>query len=183
MPLPCCKTGTAWIPLVPNSGRAGFELLRAVRELLIIVCLLHRDGVHAPMPDRYQREIDELLIHLEGRLRKESLSSKLSRRLRPYTRGLSSTLAAFLRRPPTEQFMIASMVLVLGAFVFGFFAPRLQFYLGILALFCFLLALGLSIAGRRSPGYQKRWRGRPIDYPAGQTIWDHLRVWFRRRGR
>jgi hypothetical protein len=133
------------------------------------------------MADRYEREIDELLGRLEGRLRKEPLSRRIGRRVRPYSHGFQSGIRAFLRRPPSEQFMIAALVMVIASFILGNFAPRIAGYLSVLSILCFVLALGLAIAGRRSPGYQKKWRGKIIDYPTGPSIWTNLRNWFRRR--
>ncbi|MCC7103763.1 MAG: hypothetical protein IT307_01355 [Chloroflexi bacterium] len=133
------------------------------------------------MADRYEREIDELLSRLEGRPRKEPLSRRIGRRVRPYSSGFQSGLRAFLRRPPSEQFMIAALVMVIAAVILGYFAPRIAGYVSALSILCFVVALGLSIAGRRSPGYQKKWRGKIVDYPAGPSIWNSLRKWFRRR--
>lgn len=132
------------------------------------------------MSDRYQREIDDLLRGLDWKPRREPLSRRISRRLRPYTDAARHALIAYLRRPPSEQFMIAAFLLVIMSFVLGYFTP-LAAYLSALAILCFILALGLAVAGRRSPGYQKRWRGRLLDEPRGPTIWRHLRDWFRRR--
>jgi hypothetical protein len=137
------------------------------------------------MSDRYEREIDELLHNLEGRMRREPLSRKFSRRFRPYSAGLQGALGAFLRRPPTEQFMIAAMVLVVLSFLLNIFSlGKWAGYTSILSVVLFVLGLALSLAGRHSPGYQKRWRGRELDYNSyGPSIWDQLRNWLRRRRR
>jgi hypothetical protein len=135
------------------------------------------------MSDRYEREIDELLHRLEGRMRREPLSRKVSRRFGPYSRGLNGAFAAFLRRPPTEQFMIAAMVLVLLSFLLNMFGLGLwAFYASVLSIVLFVLGIALSLAGRHSPGYRKRWRGREIDYdPHGPSMWAQFRNWLRRR--
>ena len=135
------------------------------------------------MSDRYEREIDELLHRLEGRMRAEPLSRKMSRRFRPYSRGLQGALAAFLRRPPTEQFMISAMLLVAVSFVLNMVGLALwAFYASVLSIVLFVLGLALSLAGRHSPGYRKTWRGREVDYgSSGPSIWTHLRNWLRRR--
>jgi hypothetical protein len=139
------------------------------------------------MNQRYEREIDELMNRLEGRMRREPLSRRLSRKFRPYSQGFRSAFAAFLRRPPTEQFMISAMVLVVISFAMGNFLGmgKWAFYVSIVSIIFFVIGLGLSLASRQSPGYQqRRWRGREIDYHAhGPTIWTHLRNWFRRRRR
>jgi hypothetical protein len=138
------------------------------------------------MSQRYEREIDELMHRLQGRMRREPLSRRLSRKLRPYQRGFRSGFAAFLRRPPAEQFMISAMLLVVVSFVMSSFLGlgKWAFYASILSIVFFVIGLALSVAGRQSPGYQKRWRGREVDYHShGPTIWTHLRNWFRRRRR
>jgi len=138
------------------------------------------------MSDRYEREIDELLHRLEGRMRREPLSRRLSRRFRPYSSGLRGAFAAFLRRPPTEQFMIAAMVLVVVSFVLSNFLglSKWGFYASVLSIACFVFGIALSLAGRQSPRYRKKWRGRELDYDSlGPSIWTHLRNWLRRRGR
>lgn len=137
------------------------------------------------MSDRYEQEIDELLHRLEGRMRREPLSRRLSRRFRPYSHGFQSAFAAFLRRPPTEQFMIAAMLLVVVSFLMNMIGlDRWSGYVTVLSIVLFVLGIGLSLAGRHSPGYRKKWRGREIDYQMhGPSIWTHLRNWLRRHRR
>jgi hypothetical protein len=137
------------------------------------------------MSQRYEREIDELLHRLEGRLRREPLSRRLSRKVRPYSIGFRSAFAAFLRRPPTEQFMISAMLLVVVSFAMNMVGlGKWAFYASIFSIVFFVLGIALSLISRQSPGYQKRWRGRELDYyPHGPSIWTHLRDWFRRRRR
>ena len=136
------------------------------------------------MNERYEREIDDLLHRLEGRMRREPFGRRMSRRLSPFTDGLRNAFAAFLRRPPTEQLMISAMTLVLVSFVLNMFGlGRWAFYAGVLAIALFVLGIALSLVGRHSPGhYRKRWRGREIEYDAGgPSVWTHLRNWLRRK--
>jgi hypothetical protein len=138
------------------------------------------------MSDRYEREIDDILHHLEGRLRRESMWRRLSRRFRPYSVAVRAALGAFLRRPPTEQFMIGALMLVLLSLVMSMLGlGKWAFYAGVLSIALFVLGIGLSLASRHSPGYRrKRWRGREIDYGTyGPSIWSQLRRWLRRRRR
>ncbi len=137
------------------------------------------------MSERYEREIDEIIYRLEGRRRRrEGLGRKLSRRFGPFTAGITRAFAAFLRRPPTEQFMISAMVLVILSFVVGNLLGLVLWaaYLSILSIVLFVLGIGLSIAGRRSPGYRPRWRGQEMNY-GGPSLWSQFRTWFRRRRR
>jgi hypothetical protein len=137
------------------------------------------------MSDRYEREIDELLGRLEGHMRREPLSRKMSRRFRPYSRGMQGAFAAFLRRPPTEQFMIAAMVLVVASFLLNMLGLAYwAFFASVLSIVLFVLGIALSLAGRHSPGYRKKWRGREIEYDShGPSIWSQLGDWLRRRRR
>ena len=137
------------------------------------------------MSDRYEREIDELLHRLEGRMKREPVSRKLSRRFRPYSAGAQGALAAFLRRPPSEVFMITAMVFVLVSFVLNMFGlGKWAVYASVLSIVFFVLGLALSLAGRHSPGYRKKWRGRELHYETyGPSIWNNLRNWLRRRRR
>jgi hypothetical protein len=136
------------------------------------------------MSERYEREIDEILYHI-NRKRRPSFSRRLGRFFQPYSQGFQRAMAAFLRRPPTEQFMIASLALVVLSFVLNIIGlGRWAGYVSLLSIVLFVLGLALSIAGRRSPGYQKRWRGRDVDYgPSGASVWNQLRNWLRRRRR
>lgn len=132
------------------------------------------------MSDRIDREIDDILRYVERRERR-SLTRRIARLILPMTQAWQASFASFLRRSPVEQFMIASILLVLISFLLQFVAPRIAFYASALGVLLFVLAIGLSVAGpRRSSGYEKRWRGRPIDY-SSPSIWWQLRRWFQRR--
>ncbi|MDP8922447.1 MAG: hypothetical protein M3O34_06165 [Chloroflexota bacterium] len=138
------------------------------------------------MSSQWEREIDELLRRREAKLRREPLSRKLSRRGGPFFAGTSGAFRSFLRRPPVEQFMIASLFLVALTFVLqmvpGTFA--MARWLGILSLLLFVLALALSVGQRRGfgPREPKRWRDRDVSYGSQYpSLWDNLRTWFRRR--
>ena len=138
------------------------------------------------MSSQWEREIDELLRRREAKLRREPLARKLSRRGGPFFAGASGAFRSFLRRPPVEQFMIASLFLVALTFVLqlvpGAFA--IARWLGILSLLLFVLALALSVGQRRGfgPREPKRWRDRDVSYGAQYpSAWESLRTWFRRR--
>jgi hypothetical protein len=138
------------------------------------------------MGSQWEREIDDLLRRKEGRLRGEPVSRKFRRRGAPFAAGASGVFRSFLRRPPVEQFMIASIFMVALSFFLGMIrvAPTLAYWSGILSLLFFVFAIGLSIAGHRGfgSGGPKRWRDRDVDYgsPHG-SMWGGLRKWWRRR--
>jgi len=138
------------------------------------------------MSSQWEREIDELLRRREAKLRREPLSRKLSRRGGPVVSGLSGAFRSFLRRPPVEQFMIASLFLVALSFVLQIVpgAAPVARWMGILSVLLFVLALALSVGQRRGfgPREQKRWRDRDVSYSSSHpSLWQNLRTWFRRR--
>ena len=138
------------------------------------------------MSSQWEREIDELLRRREAKLRREPLSRKLSRRCGPLYAGLAGAFRSFLRRPPVEQFMIASLFLVALTFLLQIVpgAGPVARWLGILSLLLFVLALALSLGQRRGfgPRETKRWRDRDVTYSRQHpSLWESLRSWYRRR--
>lgn len=132
------------------------------------------------MTDRINREIDDLLRHIEERERRS-----VTRRMSRWTHSVSETwqkvLSSFLRRSPVEQFMLASVLLVVASFILQYVSRPLAFYSSVLGLLLFVLALGISLLSPGGQGrYQKRWRGRVLDY-GPPSIWMQLRQWLRRR--
>ena len=86
--------------------------------------------------------------------------------------------------------MILSIFLVAVAFLMsilpgtGIFAQ----WASLLSILFFVLAIALSVAGRKGNGQggTKRWRDRDVGYGSnyGQqhpSVWDGLRTWWRRR--
>jgi hypothetical protein len=150
------------------------------------------------MPERWEQEIDELLQRREAKLRREPVSRRVRRQSAPMMSGLSGAFRSFLRRPPIEQFMIASLFLVAVAFAISFVPGMADIarWASLLSILFFVLAIALSVAGRRGhgPPDTKRWRDRDVGYGSnygsgsasthGQsqpTLWDSVRTWWRRR--
>src|SRR5689334_5160953 len=69
------------------------------------------------MSEKWEREIDELLRRREAKLRREPVSRRFARRSAPFRTSASGIGRSILRRPPAEQFMIASIFLVAVAFL------------------------------------------------------------------
>src|SRR5215207_9077057 len=143
------------------------------------------------MSERWEREIDELLRRREAKLRREPVSRRFARRSAPFRSSMSGIGRSFLRRTPVEQFMIASIFLVAVAFLLSIIpsAAGMARWASLLSLLFFVLALALSMMGRRGFGGQqqtKRWRERDVGYgssyePTHPSVWESLRVWWRRR--
>jgi len=142
--------------------------------------------IQTTMPERWEQEIDELLQRREAKLRREPVTRRVRRQGAPMMSGLSEAFRSFLRRTPVEQFMIASLALVAVAFLFNIFPSTLALarWASLLSILFFVLAIALSVAGRRGQGPPgaKRWRDRDVGYGANQpSLWENLRTWWRRR--
>ena len=144
------------------------------------------------MPERWEQEIDELLRRREAKLRREPVSRKVVRRSAPMMSGLSGAFRTFLRWTPVEQFMFASIFLVAAAFLLGVLPGMagVARWASLLSILFFVLAIALSVAGRRGFGPHgsttKNWRGREVGYGSTYghshpSVWDSLRTWWRRR--
>jgi len=142
------------------------------------------------MSEKWEREIDELLRRREAKLRREPVSRRFARRSAPFRTSASGVARSILRRPPAEQFMIASIFLVAVAFLMSIIpgAAGVARWASLLSLLFFVLGLALSVMGRRIPGGpsgSKRWRDRDVSYGSsssgGPTVWEQLRHWWRRR--
>jgi hypothetical protein len=146
----------------------------------------------SPPPDRFQREIDDIIRLAERRLEHESFRY----RMRRSTRRLSNAVGGFsLRLPAPEALggwglallfisMVISLLLRGGPVVFGVQLAQL-----ILAVGALLLALALitSVLRGRGPtaasGGSKMWRGERISYgnPYGETWVNRIRRILRGR--
>jgi hypothetical protein len=142
------------------------------------------------MPERWEREIDELLRRREAKLRREPVSRKVVRRSAPMMSGASGVLRTILRWSPVEQFMFASIFLVAVAFLLSIVPGAAGFaqWASLLSILFFVLAIALAVAGGRNggPPGTKRWRDRDVGYgsqygQAPPSLWDSVRTWWRRR--
>jgi len=128
---------------------------------------------------QYEREIDELLRHMEGD----------SRAPLPFRRRRAAPWAAAWRRmrtlragaPAVERLMALAVILLLGTFVLTPFAPGVVGFTCLLAISAFVIALGLSVWNGAS-GHPNYYPTRPHGSPgAGAAVnWDQLMWRFRR---
>jgi hypothetical protein len=143
----------------------------------------------SPPPDRFQREIDDIIRLAERRLEHQSFSY----RMRRSTRRLGHALGGIsLRLPPAEQLGGWGLALLLVSWLMSFLGSIAVFRLlqpWVLALGILLLTLGLITsllrgrAGGGAGGGQKMWRGERIAYgnPYGGGWLARLRRLFRGR--
>ena len=137
----------------------------------------------SPPPDRFQREIDDIIRLAERRLEHQSFSY----RMRRSTRRLGNALSGFsLRLPPAEQLGGWGLALLLVSWLMSFLGSIAIFRLlqpWVLALGILLLTLGLvtSLLRGRAGGGQKMWRGERVAYgnPYGESLLARLRRFFR----
>ena len=142
----------------------------------------------SPPPDRFQREIDDIIRIAERRLEHQSFRY----RMRRSTRRLGNALAAFnLRLPPAETFGGWGLALLLISWLLTL--PFLNMPLiralqpWVLMLGILLLTAGLVsslVRGKGSAtGGGRMWRGERIAYgsPYGESWLNRLRRMFRGR--
>ncbi|HLH27019.1 MAG TPA: hypothetical protein VK066_31240 [Chloroflexota bacterium] len=128
---------------------------------------------------RYEREIDELLRHMEAENRAPLPFRR--RRAAPWTAAWRRARGAVSGQSAVEQLMALAAVLMVGTLLLALLAPRFAGPLGLAALGCFLASLALSVWNGAS-GHPTRYHGRH-SYPpaAGAAVdWDSLAWRFRR---
>jgi hypothetical protein len=146
----------------------------------------------SPPPDRFQREIDDIIRLAERRLEHQSFSYRMKKR----TRRLGNAFSGFsLKLPPPETFggwglalLLISWLLTLPI-VNGVLLGRiLQPWALLLGVVLLTLALITSLMRGRggsssSSGGSRMWRGERISYgnPYGESIVNRLRRMFRGR--
>ena len=140
----------------------------------------------SPPPDKFQREIDDIIRIAERRLEHQSFRY----RMRRTTRRLGNALTAFnLRLPPAETFGGWGLALLLISWLLTFLnMPLIRFAQPwVLMLGILLLTAGLVsslVRGKGSPtGSGRMWRGERISYgsPYGESWLARLRRMFRGR--
>src|SRR5690349_4665939 len=137
----------------------------------------------SPPPDRFQREIDDIIRLAERRLEHQSFSY----RMRRSTRRLGNAVGGFsLRLPPPEQLGGWGLALLMVSWLMTFLSGVAVFRIvqpWVLALGILLLTLGLvtSLLRGRAGGGQKMWRGERVAYgnTYGESWLARLRRFFR----
>jgi hypothetical protein len=132
---------------------------------------------------RYEREIDELLRRMEGEQRAPLPFRR--RRATPWASAWRRLRGAIRGHSAVDRLTALAVILLLGTFAIGLFAPRLAGPLSVLAVASFVAALALSVwngASGHSPRYSgrapyARTTGTAVDWEA--LIW-RFRRWLRR---
>jgi hypothetical protein len=136
--------------------------------------------------DNIEREIEEILSRLEEFVPEEGVAHRVRRRSSDWAANLHRAIASRLARISLGQIMLASLVLVVAALLFGRVNPLLARWVVIAALILFftsfVLSLRLSRGPSRGPATQKRWRGQVMDF-SEPSLTDRLRAWLRGKRR
>lgn len=145
----------------------------------------------SPPPDRFQREIDDIIRLAERRLEHQSFSYRMKRS----TRRLGNAFGGFsLRLPAPESLggwglallfisMVISLLLRGGPALFGIQLAQLILAVGALLLALALITSVLRGRGVTGGGAGKMWRGERISYgsPYGDTWVNRIRRILRGR--
>jgi hypothetical protein len=144
----------------------------------------------SPPPDKFQREIDDIIRLAERRLEHQSFSY----RMRRSTRRLGTAFGGFsLKLPPPETLggwglalLLISWLLTLPIVSGVLLAGLLYQPVLILGVLLLVLALITSLMRGRAGGVgggNKMWRGERITYssPYGENLFSRLRRIFRGR--
>lgn len=138
------------------------------------------------MPDKFEREIDEILSKLD-KFPKQSPLQRVQNRLGRRVSGMQRALALRLARLSVSQIMLAGIGLILFAYFFRSALPGIWYYVVVFGLILFFTSFVLSFfgfsGGGSGHGRQVYWRGQPAQsyYSAGPTVFTRLRDWWRRR--
>lgn len=134
------------------------------------------------MPDRIEREIEEILDKIDRFVPEERLPIRFRRRA-----GNVLTDARDLLLSPFARVSLSQVMLIgLGLFIVALFLGRVDSTLAkwtmIAGAVLFLGGFALSLFSGHSGREPKRWRGRVVEY-GEPALGERLRTWFRRHNR
>jgi hypothetical protein len=136
------------------------------------------------MPDEIKREIEELLDKLDNFVPEESpvirMQGRWSMRFRRWRRDLTQRLS----RISPGHVMVASLLLIVVAYIFRSAAfAEYALIAGIVLLFS-TIVVSFFTAQRPKQRQEKRWRGQVVDL-SEPSLGDRMKGWFsrKRRGR
>jgi hypothetical protein len=134
------------------------------------------------MPNRIEREIEEILTKLDEFVPEESRARRARRRTGSALSGLWARFRAATSGISGGHIVLGAAVLLLLAILLRGPFPEFARWATYIGLAVFFGAIFLSIRGRRRSPAGRYWRGQPIDlkHPGPLT---RLRMWWRRRNR
>lgn len=131
------------------------------------------------MPNKIQREIDEILSGLEGFPPKRSVRSRLGAAVTSFWRGLRG-LGGGLPRPrfSAGQLLLLAGAIIVIAYVLDIGSGDVNRLIIGAGLGLFILAFVLSLR-RQSRPPEKLWRGEPLELH-GPSVGTRFRSWWGR---
>lgn len=134
------------------------------------------------MPNRIEREIEEILTRLDEFVPNEPRAHRARRRIDRWWSGLRGWFGSRGGGFTGGHAVLVAALVLVAAFFLQTVAPALARYATWAALTVIFLAIFFSIRPRRGRSRQRYWRGQPIDLrrPGPMT---QLRMWWRRRNR
>lgn len=133
------------------------------------------------MPDRIEREIEEILRKIDDFVPE---SGRVRRQPKKVSHGLSGAQGWLGRRLASislNQVMLWSLLLFIAAFFFRGIPGASWLMIGGLIVFATAFVLSLRSPGGRSVP-EKRWRGQPVSY-SGPGWPTRLKAWLKARKR
>jgi hypothetical protein len=127
------------------------------------------------MPDELEREIEEILDKLDNFVPEESpvirMRGRWGIRLRRWRRNLAQRLS----RISSGHVMVASLALIVVAYVFR--SSPIAAYAFATGIVLLLATIAVSFITAKRPRQEKRWRGQVVDL-TGPSLTDKVRGWF-----
>ncbi|MFN8555959.1 MAG: hypothetical protein U0531_00915 [Dehalococcoidia bacterium] len=134
------------------------------------------------MPNRIEREIEEILTRLDEFVPDERRMARVRRRVGAVLAALGAWTGGLTRRISGGYVVLAAcVVLVLAFFLHSSFPTFAKWatYAGLAVVFT---ALVLSIRPPRRRSSARYWRGQPVELTRPSPLM-RLRMWWRRRNR
>lgn len=139
------------------------------------------------MPDRIEREIEDILSKLDDFVPEKGQKPIPFRKPARRRSQQKNWFSQRLSRITINQVMVYALIAVIAGFILRGLPLAYWVMIGGLVVLVAAFILSLRTGGKStiSGNYEKRWRGEPIDvrnYDAGTpTIGDRIVHWFRRR--
>ncbi len=113
------------------------------------------------MSQKYEREIDEILQHMDDRPPREATETRQQREIGDLG---SRRQGGFEWRWTPSQLLLIGIGLALMGYLIRFGSPLLALAAGILSVVLLIAALVTSVAGSRAGRSKTVWRGRKLEY-------------------
>jgi hypothetical protein len=138
------------------------------------------------MPDRFEREIDEILKKIDDFPQGSALRRRQhSRKQRQAGSGGLQRAVTLLARVSGQQIMLISLGLIVFSYLFRFALEGLWVYGLMLGLILFFTAFALGLKSNSGRSSEPYFRGRPRSayQPSGPALSERLRRWWQQRNR